>query len=186
MAFTGKILRVLIASPSDMPEERSVATQAVHDWNAQHASTESVVLLPIRWETHAWPLSGARPQEIINRQLVRDSDLLIGMFWTKIGTKTGASDSGTVEEIEQFAAAGKPVMLYFSRRPVDPNSIDLKQQRKLRQFKTLTASRALLGSFGDLHDLYQTLLRDLTNQMRDHVHQSSLVSAGAQFDAQSG
>lgn len=56
------------------------------------------------------------------------------MFWTKIGTSTGAAESGTVEEIDQFVAEGKPALLYFSSRPIDPNKIDLKQHKKLRAF----------------------------------------------------
>ena len=167
MSFTGEILRVLIASPSDMPEERNAAADTVHEWNAQHSTTASVALLPVRWETHAWPRAGMRPQEAINRQLVHDCDLLIGMFWTKIGSRTGDADSGTVEEVEQFVAAGKPTLLYFSRRPIDPNSIDLRQHQKLRQFKVLAAKSALIGSFGDIADLRQVLLRDLTHQVQD-------------------
>jgi hypothetical protein len=74
--------------------------------NAQHAVAESVVLLSVRWETHAMPQSGMRPQEAVNRQLVSGCDMLVGMFWTKIGASTGVADSGTVEEIDQFVAAG--------------------------------------------------------------------------------
>src|ERR1700735_3695019 len=43
--------RVLIASPSDLEEERRAATDAINDWNAQHAAAEAVVLLPVKWET---------------------------------------------------------------------------------------------------------------------------------------
>lgn len=166
MPFKSETYRVLIASPSDLEEERRAATEAVNDWNAQHAAAEAVVLLPVRWETHAKPESGVRPQEAINRQLVSTSDLLIGMFWTKLGTNTGVAESGTVEEIDQFVSAGKPAMLYFSSRPIDPNRIDLRQQRRLRQFKSTTYSTALVGSFTSSAELRLTLLRDLTNQMR--------------------
>jgi hypothetical protein len=81
MSFKSETYRVLIASPSDLSEER----QAVNDWNAQHAAAESVVLLPVKWETHATPQSGVRPQQAINHQLVRDCDILVGMFWTRSG-----------------------------------------------------------------------------------------------------
>ncbi len=103
MPFESLTYRVLIASPADLAEERQAATNAINEWNAQHASAESVVLLPIKWETHALPTAGIRPQQAINRQLVRTSDFLIGMFWTKLGTSTGVAESGTVEEIDQFA-----------------------------------------------------------------------------------
>jgi hypothetical protein len=158
--------RVLIASPSDLEEERRAATDAINDWNAQHAAAEAVVLLPVKWETHARPQSGIRPQEAINRQLVGSSDLLVGMFWTKLGTNTGVAESGTVEEVDQFVSAGKPALLYFSGRPIDPNKIDLTQQRKLRQFKATTYKNALVGGFASTAELRQMLLRDLTSQVR--------------------
>src|SRR5258708_2849077 len=112
------------------------------------------------------PQTAVRPQQAINEQLVRDSDLLIGMFWTKLGTSTGVADSGTVEEIDEFVAAGKPAMLYFSSRPVSPDKIDLKQHRKLRGFKDATYKTALVGGFTSVGELRTTLLRDLTNQIR--------------------
>ena len=108
MSFRAETYRVLIASPSDLAEERQAATEAINDWNSQHASAESVVLLPVKWETHATPRSGVRPQEVINEQLVRNSDILVGMFWTRFGSNTGVAVSGTVEEIDQFVAADKP------------------------------------------------------------------------------
>jgi hypothetical protein len=138
MPSKSETYRVLIASPSDLTEERQTATEAVNEWNAQHAVAESVVLLPVKWETHSMPQSGVRPQEAVNRQLVNGCDVLVGMFWTKIGTSTGVAESGTVEEIDQFVAAGKPALLYFSSRPIDPNKIDLTQHKKLRRFKDAT------------------------------------------------
>src|SRR5580704_6972098 len=106
MAFTASTYRVLIASPSDLSEERETATAVVNEWNAQHTAAEGIVLLPVRWETRATPTTGVRPQAAINKQLVADSDILLGMFWTRLGTSTGVADSGTLEEIDQFVAAG--------------------------------------------------------------------------------
>jgi len=167
MPSKADIYRVLIASPSDLPEEREVATRAVHEWNDQHAVAESVVLLPVKWETHAMPEAGVRPQAAINRQLVTGSDILVGMFWTKIGTSTGVAESGTVEEIDQFVADGKPALLYFSSRPIDPNKIDLKQHKKLKAFKDATYKKALTGGFSSTEELYRILQRDLMNQVRE-------------------
>jgi hypothetical protein len=166
MSFRSETYSVLIASPSDLSEEREAATQAVNGWNAQHAAAEAVVLLPVKWETHATPQSGVRPQEAINIQIVRDSDILVGMFWTKLGTSTGVAESGTVEEIDQFVAAGKPALLYFSNRPIEPNKIDLRQHKKLERFKAATYKKALVGSFSGPDELRQKLLGDLTRQIR--------------------
>lgn len=167
MPFKAETYRVLIASPSDLGEERQAATDVINEWNAQHATTEATVLLPVKWETHATPESDVRPQAAINRQLVGDCDLLIGMFWTKIGTNTGVAVSGTVEEIEQFVASGRPAMLYFSNKPISPDKINHRQLKKLRDFKSETYKTALVGSFMSTAELRGLLLRDLTNRVRD-------------------
>jgi hypothetical protein len=166
MPFESQTYRVLIASPSDLAEERQAATDAINDWNAQHAAAEAVVLLPTKWESHALPTTGIRPQQAINRQLVNASDMLIGMFWTKLGISTGVAESGTVEEIDQFVARRKPAMLYFSSRSVNPSKIDPKQLEQLREFKTETYKKALVGSFGSVEELQRALARDLMNQVR--------------------
>ena len=150
----------MIASPSDLAEEPQAATEAVNEWNAQHAVAESVVLLPVKWETAPFQAkqSGVRPQEAINRQLVRGCDMLVGMFLDQNRRQHRASpESGTVEEIDQFVGAGKPAMLYFSSRPIDPNRIDLKQHRKLKSFKDTTYKKALTGRFSEVDELRQTL-----------------------------
>lgn len=166
MPFTANVFRVLIASPSDLIDERKVAIDTIYAWNAQHAEAESVVLLPVAWETHATPRTGVRPQAAINQQLVDQSDILVGMFWTKLGTSTGVAQSGTVEEIERFIAAGKPTLLYFSKRPIDPALIDPKQNRRLRVFKESTYKNALVGTFDSLESLKETISRHLLSEIR--------------------
>ena len=166
MSFRAKAYRVLIASPSDLVEEREAVTDGINEWNVQHAAAEGVVLLPVKWETHAIPTSGIRPQQAINNDLVSNSDILIGMFWAKFGTSTGVADSGTAEEIDQFVAAKKPAMLYFSNRPIDPNKIDLKQLKKLKNFKEVTYKSSLVGNFASPAELKSILLNHLTAQVR--------------------
>ncbi len=166
MPTQSKVYRVMIGSPSDLAEERLAATAAVNEWNAQHADAEGAVLLPVMWETHAMPTSGVRPQSAINDQLVDRCDILVGMFWTKLGTATGVAASGTVEEIDRFVAAGKPALLYFSQRKAVKDKVDPKQAAKLRKFKAATYKKSLVGSFASVVELKRVLLRDLTRQVR--------------------
>lgn len=166
MPFSTTTYRVLIASPSDMSEEREIAADVIHEWNGLHAADEEVVLLPVRWEFHAMPETGVRPQDAINRQLVDHCDLLVGMFWTKLGSSTGVAESGTVEEIDQFVASQRPAMLYFSQRPIDPTKIDQDQHARLRQFQNETYQRAQIGTFNSPDGLRHTLFQDLTRQVR--------------------
>jgi hypothetical protein len=159
------VYRVMIGSPSDLSAERNAATDAVNEWNAQHADAEEVVLLPVKWETHAVPTTGVRPQSAINEQLVDRCDIFIGMFWSRLGTNTGVAVSGTAEEIDRFVAAGKPAMLYFSRKSVSAKG-DVKQAAKLQSFKAATRKKSLVGSFVGVNDLRRVLLRDITRQVR--------------------
>ncbi|MCV5191608.1 hypothetical protein OFC03_30125, partial [Escherichia coli] len=86
-------------------------------------------------ESHSSPEMGASAQTIINNQVLDKCDLLIGVFWTRIGTATSEYSSGTVEEIEKHINTGKPAMLYFSSQPVALDSVDLEQVQNLNLFK---------------------------------------------------
>ena len=105
MAYDSRVYRILIASPSDVEEEREIAERVIQEWNDLYSYSRKIVLLPLRWETHTAPEFGTRRQEVINRAIVDECDLLVGIFWTRIGSPTGAADSGTLEEIERVGTA---------------------------------------------------------------------------------
>ena len=167
MTFKANVIRVLIASPSDLTEERAAAVEAINVWNASHSVSQMVVLLPVMWETHSRPAVGDRPQAILNEQFVDDCDMLIAMFWARMGSDTGKAPSGSVEEIDRVAAAGKPVMIYFSDRPVPPSSIDLDQLHKLSSFKSDTMQKALIDNFVSTETLKGKLVRHLQSQVSE-------------------
>lgn len=76
MAFDGRVYRILIASASDVHDERDIVENVIARWNALHSFTRNTVLLPLRWETHTAPELNLRPQENVNRAIVDDCDLL--------------------------------------------------------------------------------------------------------------
>jgi hypothetical protein len=166
---------VLIASPSDVMNERYVIQQVIQDWNASAGQTSGVSLSPIMWETHATPEMGDRPQAIINRQLVGDCDILVGVFWTRIGSPTGVAVSGTAEEINLFVEAQKPALVYFSSVPISPSEIDIEQYQKLLEFKKLARTKGLLGEFSTLEELGVKLHAALTRTV-DRLNMTSNVS----------
>ncbi|WP_028732178.1 DUF4062 domain-containing protein [Rhizobium leguminosarum] len=166
MAFASTTLKVLIASPSDLKEERDAAASAVAEWNSIHAEAEGVVLLPLRWETSVFPVADQRPQAAINDQIVDGADILIGLFWTRLGTNTGVAISGTVEEIDRFVAASKPAMIYFSERAISPSAIDVAQLANLKDFQATTYKQSLTGSFATPAELTHQLFKHLTSVVR--------------------
>jgi hypothetical protein len=167
MAFDSRAYRILIASPSDVEEERDIAVAVIQAWNDLNAYSRNVVLLPLRWETHTAPEYNTRPQEVINRAIVDDCDLLLGIFWTRFGTPTGVSDSGSLEEIERVAAAGKPVMLYFSKVPSDPYLIDSEQLERLKRFKEKTQQHALIETFRSQIEFRDKFSKQLEMKVRE-------------------
>jgi len=167
MSYKATVYKILIASPSDVADERQTIPEVIHSWNATNSEELGVVLLPVKWETHSTPEMGDSPQTIIDKQLVEGCDLLIGAFWTRIGTPTEIAESGTVEEIEKFVKAGKPVMLYFSSKPVVPDSIDAKQYERLKSFREKCQKGGLVDQYAEISELREKLSRHLIKAVRD-------------------
>lgn len=166
MSFNATVYRVLIASPSDVEEERVMIPEAIYKWNALNSEHEGIVLLPVKWETHSTPeFRGSNPQEILNRQFVRSSDLLIGAMWTKIGTPTLKHESGTVEEIEEFIGSGKPIMLYFSNKNL-PSDVDVIELTRLREFKQKYQGQGIYKEYASTTELKSLIIEDLTRSVR--------------------
>lgn len=161
MSYEAKIFNVMIASPGDVVSERNIVRNVVYEWNAIHSQTRNIVLLPVGWETHSSPEMGERPQEIINKQILDKCDLLVGVFWTRLGTETGKYPSGTVEEIEKHVKMGKPAMLYFSNQPVLPDSVDMRQYTKLKEFKTTSQKRGLYETYDNYAEFKEKFYRQL-------------------------
>jgi hypothetical protein len=166
MARTAIVLNLLIASPSDVGQERNVVTEVIHAWNAVHYRTTGIMLHPVRWETHSYPASGDRPQAILNKQIVESGDILIGIFGYKLGTPTGKAQSGTIEEIEEFRKAGKYVALYFSKADV-PRSADRDQLKALEDYQRERQKDTLYGTFGTAEELRLLVTQHLPRIVAD-------------------
>jgi hypothetical protein len=131
------------------------------------------------WESSAFPAVGREPQLLINEQIVHDADILVGAFWTRLGTPTGRSPSGTVEEIDQVVTAGKPVLLYFSQQPVDPGSVDTEQLAEVHKFRDEMKAKSLYATYDSPEDLERHLVGDLTRAVRKMVEEGLDVPAVA-------
>jgi hypothetical protein len=158
----------MIASPGDVASERAIIRDVIYEWNAVHSSSRNIVLLPIGWESHSSPEMGASPQTIINKQILDKCDLLVGVFWTRIGTPTKEHLSGTVEEIEKHIKSNKPAMLYFSGQPVAIESVDLEQYQELQTFKKSCQSRGLYESYDSHADFKDKFYRHLQLKVNQH------------------
>lgn len=167
----------MIASPGDVAEEREIIRSIIHDWNDVNAEASAVMLAAIGWETHSSPELGTRPQELINKRVLKNCDLLIGVFWTRLGTPTGKSSSGTVEEIEEHVAAGKPAMIYFSSKPVAPESIDAEQFAQVQAIKKKWQPQGLIETYENLEEFRAKLSKQLQLSFTKNEYLKALFAA---------
>ncbi|MCT9075447.1 hypothetical protein [Streptomyces fulvoviolaceus] len=153
MAYASTTLHLLISAPGDVTEgDRAVIQRSISRWNFNYGKQFQLTILPIWWGEHASAEFGEHPQDVINRQLIDDADLALAIFWTRLGTGTKRAVSGTAEEIERMAKAGKTVSVLHCTRPIPSNS-DLDQQISLRDYLKGVQSNALLMTYSDDVDL---------------------------------
>ncbi|MCF7354705.1 MULTISPECIES: DUF4062 domain-containing protein [Vibrio] len=169
MSYEAKVFNVMIASPGDVSSERAIIRDVIYEWNAVHSETRNIVLLPVGWETHSSPEMGGQAQEIINNQVLDRCDLLVGVFWTRIGTPTTGYASGTVEEIEEHIKTDKPAMLYFSSQPVALDTVEPEQYAQLKAFKESCQSRSLYESYDSHSSFKDKFYRQLQLKLNQHT-----------------
>jgi hypothetical protein len=167
MSYAATIFNVMIASPGDVPVERQLARDVIHEWNAIHSPSRNMALMPIGWESHSYPSMENGPQGVLNKQILEEADLLVAIFWTRIGTPTNEAVSGSVEEIEKHVKAGKPAMIYFSSAPVVLDSVDLRQYERLKAFREQLKTRGLYETYespGNFADKFRRQLATRVNK----------------------
>lgn len=157
--YQANVYKVFLASPSDVLKERQISREVIQKWNELYSEHSNVVLHAVGWETHSYSSMGARAQSILNKQILKDSDFLIGIFWTRIGTPTGEHESGTLEEIREHIKSGKPAMICFSNQPVALSSIDQEQYNNLLAFKKECYEMSLVSEYEDLEQ-FRNLIND--------------------------
>lgn len=162
-----KRVRVFVASPGDVAEERDVVSLVVNELRRILSGVRDVELETIRWETHAWPDVGADAQDVINREIT-EYDIFVGIMWRRFGTPTKRAESGTREEFDKaygyFNQFGRPkIMFYFRRTPFYPAT-----DEEIVQFRKIIAFRQKLEDAGVLFWEYDTPL-NFERNVREHL-----------------
>lgn len=174
--FEAKVLQVMIASPGDVKDKREIIRNVIYDFNSLHAEREKIVLLPVGWETHAYPQMGDHPQTILNEQLLKQCDLLVGVFGTKLGSPTENFSSGTLEEIQTHISNGKPAMIYFSEEDMTRHT-DLKQLQRLNEFQEeFLANKSDIQGYAEFFSSSEDFQDKFSTQLHRMVVQSKFFS----------
>ena len=178
------LLRVFVASPSDVRDARGVLEQVVSDLNDTWGPKHGLTLLLLDWRKHVTPWLGKPPEPTILQQLPVDTwDLFVGIMWSRLGTPTGNINPATGESYksgteEEFVLAykchqerGTPKLLFYRCiEPVDPNT-DPEQLASVQTFfKQLEQQGRYFGlytSYKDLDDFRRQIYRHLNAALID-------------------
>jgi len=163
-----KSIRIFLASPGDVGDERDIVKEVIEDLQLMIGKSENLHLELIKWETHAYPDIGEYSQGVINNQ-IGEFSILIGVMWQRFGTETKYASSGTEEEFNNafslYLEHGKPkIMFYFKDSQTIRVRSELKQLEKVFDFKDK------LGKHGTLYWEYQTA-KEFERKLRVHLYQ---------------
>lgn len=104
--------RLLISSPSDIAgDDLAAVKEAINRWNVIYGQQFGAVVVPVHWQLHSAAEHGIRPQASLNAQLVENVDIVVALFWHRLGSPTGGEESGTAEEISKAHADGAYVAI---------------------------------------------------------------------------
>jgi len=167
MSANMKVVRVVLASPSDVQKERDRVPLVVDEVNRNVARERGILLELYRWETEAQPgFHELGPQGLIDERLrIERCDLLVGVFWRRIGTPTLAGRTGTVDEFlhayDCWQRTRSPqIMVYFGQKAYTPQSAEEAQQwAEVLSFKKDFPVQGLHWEYED-EDVFERLLRN--------------------------
>ena len=167
-------IRVFVATPSDVQEERKILRKVIEELNRMFGENYNTILDFIRWETHAVPDMG-RAQAIINQQ-IGPYDIFVGIMWKRFGTPTGDSESGTQEEFnlayESWKQSGKPrIMFYFNQLPYTLRSVEETEQvRNVIEFRSQLEKHGLIWEYDNVKNFESVIREHLNRVVHDIVH----------------
>ena len=178
MSSIRRVLRVFLASPGDLTEERKAIRQVVDEYNESLAGHFGYQIELLGWED---TVAGyGRPQHIINEEVGR-CDLFLGMIWKRWGTppdQDGRFSSGFQEEYERTIArrerSRSPEISLFIKHVsddliADPGD-DLKRVLEFRK-KIVSEKRLLFQNFSDTRNL-EILARKCINSYVIRIKES--------------
>lgn len=194
MSEIRKLVRVFLASPGDLQDDRKAAKSVVDDINESLAAVFGLQVELVGWEDTV--SAYGRPQAIINRDLER-CEVFVGMMWKKWGTPPqvgGPYSSGFEEEyetsVERRRQGGSPeISLFFKDIDqeflLDPGE-DLKKVQNFKA-KLIAEKTILFESFPDIREFERKfrrcILRHLTDAQSRDLREAATQSQAPTTDA---
>ncbi len=174
MADTRRFVKVFLASPGDLQEERRAAKSVVDEFNNIWADYLGYHVELVGWEDTVSVYG--RPQATINRDLER-CEFFIGMMWKRWGTPpdvSGPYTSGFEEEFETSVInrkkRGSPEISLFFKNVNDDLLRDPGDElKKVLAFKDrIIATKVILfETFDNIRDFEEKIRRCINHYVQE-------------------
>lgn len=173
------IINVVIASPSDLIEERELL---INKLERKFRTDKHEQLCKHRLIVHGWEdlaTQSGYAQDVINENIIVRMDIVLAIFKHKLGTPTTNQQtgeeravSGTAEELLMALNNSGPLaMVYFYSKPpelsLEAENFDKisAEWKRLKVFKKDIQNKVLYKPFTDKEDLIQSVSEDILNNL---------------------
>ena len=158
-----KTYDIVLSCPTDVEIEKAVIESVINDFNRTIGTNLDINLNLKHWSTDSYAQSGGAAQELLNKQFIYESDMIICIFWGRMGTPTEKYESGTAEELQEAIIAGKQVFLYFSNAPIPPKELDSEKYARVQEFekKIREMKTVYYKQYDNLEDFKSVITTDL-------------------------
>ncbi|ACM21470.1 hypothetical protein Geob_3127 [Geotalea daltonii FRC-32] len=190
MANSRRFVKVFLASPGDLSDERKIAKTVVDEFNSLWAEQLGYQVELVGWEDTV--ARCGRPQALINRDL-EQCELFVGLMWKRWGTPpdvAGTYSSGFEEEfnrsVERRKADGLPeISLLFKEIDTDSLRDPGAQLKKVLDFKEqlITEKTILFEHFSDFSDFEKKFRRCIADYIKCLCNVEGQVRVNSQSQA---
>lgn len=199
MAYTKTVFRIILSSPSDLEKERTIVKEIVDEINETN-KTAPILLQLFMWENDVSPLTNMKPGQYKIDEVfkIEESDMVIGIFYKKIGQPVMGDPSGTDHEIQlainSFIKFKTPeIMLYFKK---NLTKVDDMSDKELEDYKTMKERKENYYKLGVVQNynssmqfekyirkhISQFFMRKLNENGKDFLKQRVLIKTRKEFE----
>ncbi|MGW4110465.1 nSTAND1 domain-containing NTPase [Actinosynnema sp. NPDC004786] len=158
----GNAITVYLSSPGDVRDERAAVLEVVRRLRFDPFLDPGTDLRVVSWDNPDAPVPlplSEQPQDTVDsvQGLPSESDIVIAVLWSRLGTPVRGAASGTVWEIEDALRAGGPDVLVYHKTPPatvalgDPDwHAKAEQYRALTDYLATLRERGVVQEFADL------------------------------------
>lgn len=175
-----RLVRVFVTYPADVAQEARLVDNIAQELNATMGGVHKVRMEVIRWERDVRAGVGSDAQEFVNGQLGADYEVLIGVFWSRVGSPTPRASSGSIEEIDialrrfRNSQTLPLVMIYFKTAGIDPMNVEPGQLAMLRDLRNQLSDNGVLYKTFQDQVAFESLVRiDLARALQHVVLMST-------------